>query len=67
MPKAASNGWPHGHLLSAKSTSPTDMASISTYDFTGDAVTFLGLIGIVSTAYIMVTVYRRYWNSPYRK
>jgi hypothetical protein len=38
-----------------------------TYAFDGNIVTFLGLIGIVSTAYIVVTVYRRYWNSPYRK
>jgi hypothetical protein len=43
------------------------MNPISTYDFTGDAVTFLGLIGVISTAIILVTSYRRYWNSPYRK
>jgi hypothetical protein len=43
------------------------METISTYDFTGDAVTFLGLIGVVSTAIILVTAYRRYWTSPYRK
>ena len=40
---------------------------ISTYSFNGDAVTFLGLIGVASTLVIMITVYRRYWNSPYRK
>jgi len=39
----------------------------STYSFNGDAVTFLGLIGVASTLVIMTTVYRRYWNSPYRK
>jgi hypothetical protein len=38
-----------------------------TYSFSGDAVTFLGLIGVVSTAIILVTAYRRYWNSPYRR
>jgi hypothetical protein len=43
------------------------METIYTYDFTGDAVTFLGLIGVVSTAIILVTAYRRYWTSPYRK
>jgi hypothetical protein len=42
------------------------MENISTYNFTGDAVTFLGLIGILSTALIMVIAYRRYWNSPFR-
>jgi hypothetical protein len=43
------------------------MENISTYNFTGDAVTFLGLIGILSTALIMVIAYRRYWNSPFRR
>jgi hypothetical protein len=38
-----------------------------TYTFTGDAVTFLGLIGVVSTLIIMVSVYRSYANSPLRK
>jgi hypothetical protein len=38
-----------------------------TYSFDGNVVTFLGLIGIISTVYIVVTVYQRYWNSPYRK
>lgn len=35
-----------------------------TYTFTGDAVTFLGLVGIISTAIIVVVAYRRHWNSP---
>lgn len=43
------------------------MPTPDTYTFTGDAVTFIGLIGVVSTAIIMVVVYQRYWNSPYRK
>jgi hypothetical protein len=38
-----------------------------TYSFTGDAVTFLGLIGVVSTLLIVVTAFRRYYNSPLRK
>jgi hypothetical protein len=38
-----------------------------TYTFAGDATTFLGLIGVVSTAIILVTAYSRYWNSPYRR
>ena len=32
--------------------------------FTGDAVTFLGLIGVVSTGIIIVTAFRRFFNSP---
>jgi hypothetical protein len=36
----------------------------NTYNFTGDAVTFLGLVGVISTAIIVVTVFRRYFNSP---
>lgn len=38
-----------------------------TYSFAGDAVTFLGLVGVVSSAIIVVTAYRRYWNSPFRR
>jgi len=38
-----------------------------TYSFTGDAVTFLGLVGVISTAIIVVTSFRRYFNSPLRK
>lgn len=38
-----------------------------TYSFSGDSVTFLGLIGVVSTLVIVVTAYRRYWTSPYRR
>ena len=36
-----------------------------TYTFSGDAVTFLGLIGVVSTLLIIVTAFRRFFNSPY--
>jgi hypothetical protein len=38
-----------------------------TYDFTGDAVTVLGFIGVTSTAIILFTAFRRYFNSPYIK
>jgi hypothetical protein len=38
-----------------------------TLNFTGDAVTYLGLLGVASTLVILVTVFRRYWNSPYRR
>ena len=38
-----------------------------TYTFSGDAITFLGLVGVVSTGIILVTAFRRYFNSPLRK
>ncbi len=38
-----------------------------TYSFDGDFTTFLGFVGVISTLIIMVTVYKRYWNSPYRR
>jgi hypothetical protein len=38
-----------------------------TYTFSGDAVTFLGLVGVASTFLIVVTAFRRYYNSPLRK
>ena len=37
------------------------------YTFTGNAVTFLGLVGVTSTLIILVTAFRRYYNSPLRK
>ena len=36
-----------------------------TYTFSGDAITFLGLVGVASTALILVTAFRRFFNSPY--
>ena len=36
-----------------------------TYTFAGDAVTFLGLVGVASTLLILVTAFRRFYNSPY--
>lgn len=40
---------------------------INSYNFTGDAVTFLGLVGVISTAIIIVSVFRSYSKSPLRK
>lgn len=37
------------------------------YTFSGDGVTFLGLIAIFSTAIIVVTVFRSFFNSPLNK
>jgi len=36
-----------------------------TYTFSGDAVTILGFIGVVSTLLIVVTAFRRFFDSPY--
>jgi len=36
---------------------------IETYSFSGNAVTYLGFIGVVSTGIILVTAFRRYFNS----
>lgn len=36
-----------------------------TYTFSGDAVTFLGLVGVASTLLIVVTAFRKFFNSPY--
>lgn len=36
-----------------------------TYTFTGDATTFLGLVGVISAFLIIVTAFRRFFNSPY--
>jgi len=35
-----------------------------TYNFTGDGVTVLGLVGIISTGIILVLCFTRYFNSP---
>jgi hypothetical protein len=35
------------------------------YTFSGDAITFLGLLGVASTLLIVVTAFRRFFNSPY--
>ncbi len=36
-----------------------------TYTFSGDVVTFLGLVGVVSAGVIVITAFRRFFNSPY--
>jgi len=36
-----------------------------TYTFGGDAITFLGLVGVASAFLIVVTAFRRFFNSPY--
>jgi hypothetical protein len=36
-----------------------------TFNFTGDATTFIGLVGVVSTAIIIFTAFRRFYSSPY--
>jgi|TARA_S200002703_G_scaffold141128_1_gene132753 hypothetical protein len=38
-----------------------------TYNFTGDGVTILGMVGVISTAIILFTAFSRYFNSPLRK
>jgi hypothetical protein len=37
------------------------------YTFTGDAITLIGLVGVISTVIIVYSVFRSYWSSPYRK
>ena len=46
---------------------PSSTTMIDTYNFTGDGVTILGLVGIISTGIIIVTAFRRYYSSPMRK
>ena len=38
-----------------------------TFNFTGDTVTILGFVGIISTFIILVSVFRSYFNSPLNK
>jgi hypothetical protein len=40
---------------------------IDTLNFTGDGVTVLGFVGVISTLIIMVSVFRSFANSPVRK
>jgi hypothetical protein len=40
---------------------------IETLDFSGNIVTVIGFVGVVSTFVILVTVFRSYYNSPLRK
>lgn len=39
--------------------------TLDTLDFTGNAVTYLGFVGVVSAFVIIVTSFRRFFNSPY--
>ena len=43
------------------------MMTPDTFDFSGNAITFLGLVGVISTGIIVITSFRRYFNSPLRK
>ena len=43
------------------------MPSPDTFTFTGDAVTFIGFAGVVSTAFILYTVFRSFAKSPLNK
>jgi hypothetical protein len=36
-----------------------------TYTFGGDAVTILGLVGVISAFVIVVTAFKRFYYSPY--
>ena len=36
-----------------------------TYTFFGNATTFIGLVGVISTLIIVSTAFRRFFNSPY--
>jgi len=38
-----------------------------TLTFSGNAVTYLGSVGVISTLIIVVSVFRSYFNSPLRK
>lgn len=35
------------------------------YSFSGDVTTYLGFLGVASTIIIVVTAFRRFFNSPY--
>ena len=41
--------------------------SPSTYNFAGDFITYLGFVGVISTAIIVYSSFTQYWNSPLRK
>jgi hypothetical protein len=40
---------------------------IESYNFTGDAVTYLGFVGVISTAIIVISVFKSFYNSPLNK
>jgi len=39
----------------------------NTLEFTGNAVTYLGLVGVTSTFVILVAVFKSFFNSPFRR
>jgi len=40
---------------------------LNTFNFTGDATTYLGLVGVISTAVILISVFRSAGSSPFNK
>jgi hypothetical protein len=38
-----------------------------TLNFNGDLVTVLGFVGVLSTLFILISVFRSYYNSPLKK
>jgi hypothetical protein len=36
-----------------------------TFNFTGDAVTFVGGTAVLATPILLYWIFRSYWNSPY--
>ena len=43
------------------------MTTPDTLNFTGDITTFIGFAGVVSTAFILYTVFRSFAKSPLNK
>ena len=43
------------------------MMTPDTFSFTGDTVTYLGFVGIISTLIILVTAFTRFYKSPLNK
>ena len=43
------------------------MPEVNTLDFAGNAVTMLGLVGVISTFIILLTIFKSFNNSPLRK
>jgi hypothetical protein len=38
-----------------------------TLDFSGNLITILGFLGVLSTFVILITVWRSWWSSPYKR
>ena len=43
------------------------MPEVNTLDFGGDSITMLGLVGVISTFIILLTIFKSFNNSPLRK